>query len=38
MEKEEMVAVVTPQPEFTLNSVTVIADSVDLDIEISEEV
>jgi hypothetical protein len=27
-----------PQPEFTLNSVTVTADSVEYDLEISEEV
>lgn len=38
MEKEETVAVATPQPEFTLNSVTVVADSVEFDLEISEEV
>lgn len=28
----------TTQPEFTLNSVTVTADSVEFDLEISEEV
>ncbi len=27
-----------PQPEFTLNSVAVTADSVEFDLEISEEV
>ena len=27
-----------PQPDFTLNSVTVLADSVEYDLEISEEV
>lgn len=38
MDKDEQVAVDIKQPEFTLNSVTVVADSVEYNDEISEEV
>jgi hypothetical protein len=38
MNEEDTVAIATPQPEFTLNSVAVTADSVEYDLEISEEV